>query len=263
MAIQEETEHTPEDDVHTVDVTQASQALGVSLARLSQLTSKGTLSHVRRRVGARWRIFYRRDEIDDMARVQRAVVYTRPPSYVPLPLPPTVDRNKSAREVERLGARGSQDDPFLTPFESPFPESVPVERPLEFFSAPPAYSPRHVLEHFGYGGDLSRAEVLKQSEIFSDGLSRVEGAVEALFPRIEGLESSLSEVAVVLRALRLDVPASGLANPRSSWVSRATLAPSAVPEDSVMPVTPEQNRRQRRTKARTTVRVRFDSGKRF
>ncbi|MCA2959707.1 MAG: helix-turn-helix domain-containing protein [Silvanigrellales bacterium] len=263
MALDEETNHTPQDDVHTVDVTEASQALGVSLARLSQLTSKGTLSHVRRRVGARWRIFYRRDEIDDMARVQRAVVYTRPPSYVPLPLPPTGDRNKSAKEAERLGARGRPDDPFLTPFESPFAESVPVERPLEPFSVPPAIPPRKTGAHFGYGGDLSRAETLRQSEISADGLSRIEAAVESLFPRIEGLETSLSEVAVVLRALRLDVPAAGHANPRSAWFSRAVQTPSAVPEDLVMPVAPEQKQPQRRAKARTTARVRFDSGRRF
>jgi hypothetical protein len=50
---------------YDVDVETASQLLGVSTTRLSQITTRGSLSFQRRKVGFRNRLFYRKSEILD------------------------------------------------------------------------------------------------------------------------------------------------------------------------------------------------------
>jgi hypothetical protein len=54
-----------ESATYTMDVQEAAAYLGVSLARLSQITGKGVLSYVKRKVGSRWRTFYNHDEVKE------------------------------------------------------------------------------------------------------------------------------------------------------------------------------------------------------
>lgn len=318
-----------EEGIYTVDVTEASQALGVSLARLSQLTSKGTLSHVRRRVGARWRIFYRRDEIDEMARVHRAVVYHRPPAYVPLPLPPpSLERgqeraqergqeraqergqeraqersgeiSKETKDGARAGARGRAGEPSPgtwpapSPWEAtdeePAPSAWQVERGQRHFLAPPARFPTRKEAHFGYGGVLARADALEEQRNVQDTLARLEAGLAAVFPRLEGLEASLSEVSLGQRALRLGVGVHGHFAPRTrslpsatSLVARSeqTFAPETTPELptlhgdaqgseteeatalplSSQPLARKATKMHPKRGVRTGVRVRFEKGR--
>jgi hypothetical protein len=63
--------------IYDVDVHQAAQMLSVSQARLSQITSKGVLSFVKRKVGTRWRMFYRKDELDEILNQQTEFLYPR------------------------------------------------------------------------------------------------------------------------------------------------------------------------------------------
>ena len=70
-------ESAPETAIYTVDVTQAAHALGVSQARLSQITGKGILSFVKRKVGTRWRLYYRQDELDEIINQQSEFLYPR------------------------------------------------------------------------------------------------------------------------------------------------------------------------------------------
>ncbi len=51
-------------DDYTVDVETAAQLLGIGTTRLSQITSRGSLSFQRRKVGFRNRMFYRKSEIE-------------------------------------------------------------------------------------------------------------------------------------------------------------------------------------------------------
>ena len=50
-------------EAYCIDVDEATEILGLSRTRLSQLTTKGILSHERRRIGVRSRHFYRRGEL--------------------------------------------------------------------------------------------------------------------------------------------------------------------------------------------------------
>lgn len=50
-------------DGYLLEVAEATELLGVSRTRLSQLTSKGILSFQRRKIGTRNRLFYRRTEL--------------------------------------------------------------------------------------------------------------------------------------------------------------------------------------------------------
>jgi hypothetical protein len=50
-------------DDYTTDVETAAQLLGIGTTRLSQITSRGTLSFQRRKVGFRNRMFYRKSEL--------------------------------------------------------------------------------------------------------------------------------------------------------------------------------------------------------
>lgn len=268
-----------DEEHYTVDVTEASQALGVSLARLSQLTSKGTLSHVRRRVGARWRIFYRRDEIDEMARVHRAVVYHRPASFVPLPLTPLVDRHKPTKDAERVGASGgcekssASDD--LAPLDPSSPHgSSPSWEPRECDSfASPLFCAQPTTAGFGYGAKqnpLERATDLQEKAALKETVSRLEGAVAVLLARLEGLEDSQANAATELRALRQGVPPSGAALPKGPWASarshnETTFARHSVErkEPPSLPSTPPKMTRsskQKRLSLRTAARVRMEKG---
>jgi hypothetical protein len=197
-----------ETSLYDVDVQEASGTLGVSLARLSQLTTKGTLSHVRKRVGARWRIFYRRDEIMDLARVHRAVVYQRPPHYVPPPLSPFPERKEESRAGARVrGASISELPPDL-----PSPAVLDVSRfPVVYPSkAQPSSRPTT----FGYGSPISSATSLKAESETKGELRNAHVSLKEVNGRLQSLEENFAALMLQVRALRLGVPSLGACSVR-------------------------------------------------
>jgi hypothetical protein len=240
-------------DLYELDVQEASQTLGVSLARLSQLTTKGTLSHVRRRVGARWRVFYRRDEIDELARVNRAVVYQRPPSYVPLPLTPAAERLGDAasgakarcHEEARPGAsvnensglnEDSRPQPaFGTSFGTSFGTFAPDSHTV--FVSPP-YSPSPARSaNIGYGKDKTSALSLEQKRVEGCDAKRRELLLEDAVSRLASLERGLESLAAADRARALGLLGAGRERPPSSLATsslRSALGPLPVTSREVL-----------------------------
>jgi DnaJ-domain-containing protein 1 len=61
----------------TIEAPEAAERLGVSRTRLSQITSRGDLSFIRRRVGARIRIFYNDEELGAYVRARGETAHFR------------------------------------------------------------------------------------------------------------------------------------------------------------------------------------------
>jgi|GEM_PF-4010315 len=198
--------------LYPLDVQEAATLLGVSLARLSQLTSKGTLSHVRRRVGARWRLFYRRDEIDEMVRGHRMTLSTRIPVSLKAgyvydrttgdeltlqfePARTSISPNAPAplhteRHVEAQGTTTNGGDrPSPPPGESgaDFPRTVS-------FHVPNLRASKE--KHLGYGTHLPPASTLE-----NDRLAKADQAVRDSLQ--QDVITALADLAVRIDAIAL------------------------------------------------------------
>jgi hypothetical protein len=220
-----------------VDVTAASQILCVSLARLSQLTGKSAFPHLRRRVGPRWRLFYREKDLLAWKENQKAIWVT--PALASLTQNPPKKDQFGAQASETTKPITEETDPFFlaeTAFSEWKEEFSRKDAVKAYVPSPP---PQKRVLNSGYGVVLPSAETLQtqsEAKIKQDGV----------LARLENMEAQLEELQRNVKALLQAgqaLPALSLPTKKpQSWLPTHLNAASlnSVSVNSIAPATKEQ-----------------------
>jgi hypothetical protein len=185
------------DEGYLVDVTEASEILGVSRTRLSQLTTKGEFSFQRRKIGTRNRLFYKRSDLYSYMRDQSK----------------TVEGLRDPRQARILGA-SSQPSGQTIPLQ--LDEGLEASLTLHTAQQNELLAQLQQMTHSRFSAGVpfrtqrnipklqqDSAAALKQKQFLLDSIESIQTAIASLSEIVVNQDKSLSTLSRQISALNL------------------------------------------------------------